>query len=135
MPKSDWIIQMTLIEFNNKYQYKTDKDNFEFFEVWDIPKLQADGFYCGDCESYCLFLKNNIEQFENWDLYYCKLNGIGHCVLSNGAMIIDCNSKQIMIKDKFMQKYNITELKKYSKFVIFCKYLFAKVFLFFKKGY
>ena len=124
---------MTLEQFNKQYQYKTDDDKFGFFEVWDIPKLQDDGFYYGDCESYCLFLTNNIPQFENWDLYYCKLKGIGHCVLSNGAMIIDCNSQETMLKDKFMQKYNITELKKYSKFVIFSKYLFAKVFLFFKK--
>lgn len=125
---------MALEEFNKQFKYKSDKQKFGFIEVWEIPKLQNDGFYHGDCESYCLFLKNNIEQFENWDLYYCKLNGIGHCVLSSGAMIIDCNLQQTMIKDKFMQKYNITELKKYSKFVIFCKYLFAKVFLFFKKG-
>lgn len=125
---------MTLEEFNLKYRYKTDKSKFGFVEVWEVPKLQDDGSYYGDCESYCLFLKNNIEQFENWDLYYCKLSGTGHCVLSNGAMIIDCNSQQTMLKDKFMQKYNITELKKYSKFTIFCKYLFAKVFLFLKKG-
>lgn len=125
---------MNLDAFNKQYKYKSDKQKFGLIEVWDIPKLQDDGFYYGDCESYCLFLKNNIEQFENWDLYYCKLNGIGHCFLSNGAMIIDCNSQQTMLKDKFMQKYNITELKKYSKFVIFCKYLFAKIFLLFKKG-
>lgn len=125
---------MTLADLNNKYKYKSDKEKFGFIEVWEIPKLQNDGFYYGDCESYCLFLKNNIEQFENWDLYYCKLNGIGHCVLSNGAMIIDCNSQQSMLKDKFIQKYNIIELKKYNRFTIFCKYLFAKIFLFFKKG-
>ena len=126
---------MELQLFNKNYKYKSDKEKFGFFEVWDIPQLQDDGYYYGDCESYCLFLKNNIEQFKNWDLYCCKLNGIGHCVLSNGAMIIDCNSQETMLKDKFMQRYNIAELKKYSKFVIFCKYLFAKVFLFFKKGY
>jgi len=125
---------MTLEQFNKQYKYKSGKQKLGFIEVWEMPKLQDDGFYYGDCEDYVIFLKHNILQFENCDLYYCKLNGIGHCVLSNGAMIIDCNSKQIMIKDKFMQKYNITELKKYSKFVIFCKYLFAKVFLFFKKG-
>lgn len=124
---------MMLEQFNKKYRYKSDKQKFGFFEVWEIPTLQDDGFYYGDCESYCLFLKNNIEQFENWDLYYCKLNGIGHCILSNGAMIIDCNSQQTMLKDKFMQKYNITQLKQYNRLTIFCKYLFAKVFLFFKK--
>lgn len=123
---------MILEEFNSKYKYQSDKEKFGFIEVWEIPELQEDGFYYGDCESYCLFLKNNIEQFENWDLYYCKLNGIGHCVLSNGTMMIDCNSQKTMLKDKFMQQYNIEGLKKYSKFIIFCKYLFVKVFLFFK---
>lgn len=128
-------MKITLLQqFNKQYKYKSDKQKFGFIEVWDIPKLQKDGFYYGDCESYCLFLKNNIEQFEDWDLYYCKLNGIGHCVLSNVDMIIDCNSQQTMLKDKFMQKYNITDFKKYNRFTIFCKYFFAKVFLFFKKG-
>ena len=51
---------MTLEQFNNQYKYKSDKEKFGFFEVWDIPKLQNDGFYYGDCESYCLFLKDNI---------------------------------------------------------------------------
>lgn len=125
----------TLDQFNSKYKYKSDleKHNTSLFDIWEIPKLE-NGFYYADCESYCRFLKENIEEFEDWDYYYCKLNGVGHCVLSNGAMIIDCNSQETMLKDKFMQRYNITELKKYSKFVIFCKYLFAKVFLFFKKG-
>lgn len=122
---------MTLEEFNSKYIYKTDKEKFSFIEVWEVPKLQ-DGKYYGDCESYCLFLKNNIEKFEEYDLYFCKLNGKGHCILSNGAMIIDCNSQKTILKDKFMKKYNITELKKYNKFIIFSKYLFAKAFLFFK---
>jgi predicted transglutaminase-like cysteine proteinase len=53
-------INMTLNQFNNQYKYQTDKDKFGFFEVWDIPKLQDDGFYYGDCESYCLFLKNIV---------------------------------------------------------------------------
>jgi hypothetical protein len=123
---------MTLEDFNSKYRYQSDKEKFGFTEVWDIPELQEDGFYYGDCESYCLFLKNNTEQFEDWDLYHCKLNGIGHCILSNSAMIIDCNSQKTILKDKFMKKYNIKELKKYNKFIIFSKYLFAKAFLFFK---
>lgn len=125
---------MTLEEFNKQYKYKTDGTLYGFMEVWEEPKLQNDGFYYGDCEDYCIFLNNNIEEFEFWDYYYCKLNGIGHCVLSNKVMIIDCNSQQTMLKDKFMQKYNITEFTKYNRFTIFCKYLFAKVFLFFKKG-
>ena len=31
---------MTLEEFNSKYIYKTDKEKFDFIEVWEIPKLQ-----------------------------------------------------------------------------------------------
>lgn len=122
---------MTLEEFNSKYVYKTDKEKFGFIEVWEIPELQNDKYY-GDCESYCLFLKNKIEKFEEWELYFCKLNGNGHCVLSNGALIIDCNSKKTMLKDKFIEKYKITELKKYNKFTIFSKYIFTKIYLFFK---
>lgn len=117
---------MTLEEFNSKYIYKTDKEKFGFIEVWEVPKLQ-DGKYYGDCESYCLFLKNNIEKFEEYDLYFCKLNGNGHCVLSNGAVIIDCNSKQTILKDKFIEKYKITDLKKYNKFVIYSKLFFGKI--------
>lgn len=125
---------MILEQFNKQYQYKTDKQKFGFFEVWEIPKLQEDGFYYGDCEDYCLFLKNNIEQFKDWDLYYCKLNGIGHCILSDSAYIIDCNCKKIMRTYDYKEKYKIYDFKKYSKFLIFSKYLFAKVFLFLKKG-
>ena len=123
---------MTLKQFNKQYRYKTDKDKFGFFEVWDIPKLQDDGYYYGDCESYCLFLKNNIEQFKNWDLYYCNLNGISHCVLYKNGDVIDCNTRSIITFENYCKIYKVTEFKKYNIFVIFSKYLFAKVFLFFK---
>lgn len=125
---------MNLQEFNLKYKYKSDKEKFSFIEVWETPKLQDDGFYYGDCESYCLFLKNNIEQFEDWDLYYCKQYGNGHCILSDGVYIIDCNCQKIMRTYDYKNKYKIYDFKKYSRFVIFSKYLFAKVFLFFNKG-
>lgn len=123
---------MTLTEFNSKYKYKSDLEKYGKQDIWEIPILESDGFYYGDCESYCLFLKNNIEKFEEWDLYFCKINGIGHCILVNNNNIIDCNSKEIMLKDKYIEKYKITELKKYSKFIIFSKYVYAKLFLFFK---
>lgn len=41
---------MILAQFNKQYKYKSDKEKFGFIEVWDIPKLQSDGFYYGDCE-------------------------------------------------------------------------------------
>ncbi len=124
---------MTLEEFNSRYIYKSDKDKFNFFEVWEIPKLEKDGFYYGDCESYCRFLKENIKQFKEWNYYYCKLNGVGHCILSNEALVIDCNLRQTMLKDKFIEKYKITNLKKYNLFVVFSKIIFSYFYIKFKK--
>lgn len=31
------------------YKYKSDKEKFGFLEVRDVPELQEDGFYYGDC--------------------------------------------------------------------------------------
>ena len=119
---------MTLKEFNNKYQYKTDKDKFGFFEVWDIPKLQDDGFYYGDCEDYAIFLKHNIVGFKDWSYYYCKLNGNGHCVLYKDGHIIDCNTRQVVTYEKYCSLFNITKFKKYNWFVVVSKIMFAKVY-------
>ena len=48
------------------YKYKTDKQKFGFIEVWDIPKLQDDGFYYGDCER--ILIKGLIVYFlEGYD--------------------------------------------------------------------
>lgn len=125
---------MTLEEFNSKYKYQSDKEKYKTnFDIWEKPKLNKDGFYYGDCESYCRFLKENIEKFEEWDYYYCKLNGEGHCVLSNGALIIDCNIKQPILKDKYFQMFNITDFKKYNKFLVISKNIFADIFTFFKR--
>lgn len=118
---------MTLEQFNKQYKYKTDKDKFGFFEVWDIPELQDDGFYYGDCEDYAIFLKHNIEQFENWSYYYCTLDGVGHCVLIKGNSIIDCNCQSIMLLDRYKEMYNIDNLKQYGIFTIFSKFVFGKL--------
>lgn len=120
---------MTLKEFNSKYKYQSDKEKFGFFEVWEIPELQEDGFYYGDCESYCRFLKANISEFKDFEYYYCKLNGVGHCVLRSCDSIIDCNTKKEISIELFMQRYSISEFKKYNKFTIFCKCLFATIFI------
>ena len=118
---------MTLKAFNNKYQYKTDKEKFGFFEVWDIPKLQDDGFYYGDCESYCLFLKNNIEQFKNWDYYYCKVSGEGHCVLYKDGDVIDCVHKRIITLEQYMANGKIADFRKYGLFTVISKIVVGKV--------
>ena len=128
---------MTLDDFNHKYKYMSDKEKYNTtLDVWEIPKPSEDGYIYSDCESYCRFLKNNIEKFKEWDYYYCKLNGTnGHCVLSNGAVIIDCNERKTILKDKFIEKYKVTDFKKYSKFVVFSKILFTKAFLLYRSIY
>lgn len=123
---------MTLKAFNNKYQYKTDKEKFGFFEVWDIPKLQDDGFYYGDCESYCLFLKNNIEQFKNWDYYYCKVSGEGHCVLYKDGDVIDCVHKRIITLEQYMANGKIADFRKYGLFTVISKIVVGKVLIWIK---
>lgn len=120
---------MTLKEFNSKYKYQSDKEKFGFSEVWELPKLHEDGLYYGDCESYCLFLKKNIIEFKDWDLYYCKLSGIGHCVLYKNKDIIDCNIKSIVNFENYCKIYKITDFKKYSKVTVFLKRLWTKGYL------
>lgn len=124
---------MTLEQFNKQYKYKSDKEKFGFVEVWDIPKLQDDEFYYGDCESYCLFLKNNMEQFKDWDYYYCKLNGVGHCVLYKNSDVIDCNTQSIVTFENYCKIYKVTEFKKYNWFVVFSKILFSNMYVFYRK--
>lgn len=119
---------MTLVQFNKQYKYKSDKQKFGFIEVWEIPELQQDGFYYGDCEDYAIFLKHNIPQFENWDYYYCDLDGVGHCVLIKNNSIIDCNCQSIMLIDKYKEVYNVSNFKKYNWFTVFSKFVFGKLF-------
>lgn len=123
---------MTLEEFNSKYKYQSDKEKFGFGEVWEIPKLQKDGFYYGDCESYCLFLKNNIEQFKDWDYYYCKLDGVGHCVLYKNGDVIDCNVQRVVSLERYCRMYGVSEITKYSWFTVVSKIAFAKGYLWIK---
>lgn len=122
---------MTLEEFNSKYVYKTDKDKFGFIEVWEIPELQ-DGKYYGDCESYCLFLKKNVPEFGNWDLYFCKINGNGHCVLYKDGNIIDCNVRSITNFNSYCEIYKVSEFSKYNRFTVVSKVLVSKVLLWFR---
>ena len=122
---------MTLEEFNSKYVYKADKEKFGFIEVWEIPELQ-DGKYYGDCESYCLFLKKNIPKFKDWDLYFCKINGNGHCILYKDENVIDCNIKSVVSFSNYSKIYSVSEFNRYSRFTIVSKLLVSKVVLWFR---
>lgn len=125
---------ITLEQFNKQYKYKSDleKYNTSLFDVWEIPKLE-NGFYYGDCESYCRFLKENIEEFEDWDYYYCKLNGVGHCILIYKGKIIDCNVQKVISLESYSMMYNITDLKKYGVFMVLFKILFSMVYVPYKE--
>ena len=112
---------MTLEELNNKFIYESDLHQYGVKEYWDELE-EVDGRLVGDCESYAITVKRNILGFSDWDYYYCKLNGEGHCVLSNGEQIIDNNCKSIMSIEKYKSRYNVEGFRKYNKLEVFLKF-------------
>lgn len=119
---------MTLENINKNYIYKTDQNQFGRVEYWQVMKPNEKGQYIGDCEDYCLTLQKLIPQFKEWELYYCKINGNGHCILYRNGDVIDCNIKSITTFEQYCKIYKVTEFKKYNWFTIFSKLLFAKIF-------
>ena len=119
---------MTLSHINKNYIYKTDQNQFGRVDYWQVMKPNEKGQYVGDCEDYCLTLKRLIPQFKDWDLYFCKINGNGHCILYKNGDVIDCNIKSITTFEQYCKIYKVTEFKKYNWFTIFSKILFAKIF-------
>lgn len=118
---------MTLEEFNSKYKYKSDKEKFGFAEVWELPKISKDGYVYGDCESYCRFLKNKVARFKDWDYYYCKVSGEGHCVLYKNGDVIDCNHKRIITLEQYIANGKIADFRKYGLFTVISKIVIGKV--------
>ena len=117
---------MTLEEFNRVYRYLSDLKKYGFREVWEIPELEEDGFIYGDCESYCRFLKNKIAEFKDWDYYYCKVSGEGHCVLYKDGEVIDCIEQKVMLFEQYASNKVVTDWKKQNWFVICSKILVGK---------
>lgn len=118
---------MTLEEFNKLYRYLSDLKKYGFLEVWEIPELEEDGFIYGDCESYCRFLKNKVAGFKNWDYYYCKVSGEGHCVLYKDGEVIDCVHKRIVTLEQYMRNGKVTDFRKYGRFTVISKIVVGKV--------
>lgn len=124
---------MTLEQFNKQYIYKSDKEKFNTsLDIWEIIEPSKEGIYEGDCESYCRTLKHLDKQFRDWNYYYCKLNGEGHCVLYKNGDVIDCNTQKIVSFENYCRMYKVTEFKKYNWFVVFSKIVFAKGYLWIK---
>lgn len=118
---------MTLEEFNDKYRYESDLVRFGTkLDIWELPK--GGDVIKADCESYCRFLKNNIDEFKDWEYYYCKLSGNGHCILHKNGDVIDCNVKRVVSLEQYNRMFTVIELKKYHWFVIGSKIAFAKVY-------
>ena len=118
---------MTLKQLRYNYIYRTDKEQYGVDEYWEEMKPNKDGKYIGDCESVAITLKRNNEEFKDWDYYWCRLNGGGHCILSNGELMVDNNTREVWTLDKFNDTWNITELRPYRWYELVFKFTQAKL--------
>lgn len=124
---------MTLEEVNSKYHYKSDKEKYgTSLDVWEIPE-EIDGVIESDCESYCRLLKAKVEWFKDWDYWYCKLEGVGHCVLMKDGQVIDCNVQDVISLDRYCMMYRVEGFKKYGWFQVGAKIGFSWGYLLWKK--
>lgn len=117
---------MTLKELNSKYVYVTDTNKYGRIEHWTEMTLNEDGHYYGDCEDYSITVKCNIEGFQDWDYYWCRLNGGGHCVLSNGTEVIDNNVRKVVKLEEYIKMFTVTEWRKFTKVELAAKFAWAK---------
>lgn len=125
---------MTLQDINNSWSYLSDNIKYGTkFDVWELPEPDEHGMYISDCESYCRLLRNKVELFKDWDYYYCKLDGIGHCVLIKNGDIVDCNVRCVVSLEHYCKIFRVTDLRRYSMFEVGSKILFGKGFLIWKK--
>ena len=113
----------TLQYFFSKYKYVSDEEKYNTkLDIWEIPKLiKKKGFYEGDCESAMRYLKANVPEFKDWEYWYCKLNGNGHCILYKNGDVIDCNIKGVVTLEQYTMLYKPTDLRKYNWFTVFSK--------------
>lgn len=112
-------------------QHKSDKEKFNTsLYLWEVIKANEQGVHEGDCESYCRTLKHLDNQFKDWNYYYCKLNGAGHCVLMKNNSIIDCNCQTIILFDKYSEIYNVSDFKEYGRFTTVSKFILGKILSF-----
>lgn len=117
---------MTLEEFNDKYRYESDSVRFGTkLDIWELPKDSS--IIQADCESYCRFLKSHIAEFKDWDYYYCKVSGEGHCVLYKDGEVIDCVHKRVITLEQYMANGKVKDFRKYGRFTVISKIVVGKV--------
>ena len=109
---------MTLEEFNSKYEYISDGR----LDSWRVMEM-VDGKYKGDCEDYCITIQEKVDGFRNLELYYCKYDGLGHCVGKLGDMWIDCGTKRLV--NDLGPKY--TDIRKYWLVEIIVKKVIGRI--------
>jgi predicted transglutaminase-like cysteine proteinase len=117
---------MTLDELNRRFVYKLDSEQFGFNEVW-LGLQDVDGKLVGDCEDYAISVKNKVPGFKDWNYYWCRMNGEGHCILSNGVDMVDNNVQRVISLDKYKKMCEVTELRPYKWYELVWKFGSAKV--------
>ena len=117
---------MTLQEVNSRFKYISDRGQYGRTEHW-AELEEMDGELVGDCESYAMTLKNQVEEFKDYDYWFCRLNGGGHCILMNGSKVIDNNCKSVMSLDTYMSKYAVADLSKYTKLGVWYRITITKL--------
>jgi hypothetical protein len=124
---------MTLIELNSKYIYVTDEERYGINEYWN--ELEYDGInFWGDCESYAITIKRYIKGFEDYNYYYCKLNGVGHCLLVSPDELycIDNNVKRKIPLNLYESTYIVDGLRPYKWYELWWKFSTAYLISIFK---
>ena len=101
---------MTLQEFNRKFIYKTDTDQYGRIEHWTVMEPDSKGYYIGDCEDYALTVQKLIPEYSDWDLWFCYTNGVGHCVLRKDNIIL-CNQCKVQTSLEIYEKLFNAEMK------------------------
>ena len=114
---------MTLPQLNSRYVYTADGT----LDSWQVLE-EVDGKYKGDCEDYCLTLQAKVEGFEKLELYYCKYNGVVHCVGKLGDKWIDCGLQRLVATLPPLY----TDIRKYWLIEIAVKKLIGKVLRWYK---
>lgn len=107
---------MKLEDFNKKYKYTSDISLYGRVEYWTVMD-EVDGLYRGDCEDYILTLKERVEDFDDLELYFCRIDEVGHCIGKLDGKWIDCNFKEL--RDNLPSNYN--SVRKLNIFQIFIK--------------
>lgn len=123
---------LSLQKFNANYHYAYDWVKYgtpEWIDIWEVIEPNSEGQYHGDCESYCLTLKEKVYDFEYLELYYCTINSNGHCIGKINNKWIDCNFKEL--RDTLPDSYK--NLVKYNIFIVFYKRLLSKLLMLFLK--